>query len=234
MRWLLTVDDYGWTSEESEKPPMKKRDVGLRIARKFHETLNGIPYVAGIIPAEVDAEGLEWIRSNPHNMFVALHGYDHSDPTGDRNEFKGMSESEVRQKVDAGQRVIGPTPYWIPTYNGLNPDQVAAMHHEGIRYIFGREQHWPSPPSTVEMDRGVVFVPRWKCLYGAFGWVQGGANQRLLDEMVDRCEQPGVAVMTIHLPWESARDPEFRHAAVVGKVWRDYFITPEQFIAEIR
>jgi hypothetical protein len=237
LKFLLRVDDIGWTSEESDRPPCKKQDVGLEIAKRFHDALDGIPYLAGVIPAYVDVNGIEWIESEPKGMTVALHGFGHGEPTpGDRHEFEGKSEDFVRTRIAEGRRIVGPTQYYIPPFNSLNPAHVGALWHEGIRYVFGRELDWPTPPSPYELDHGVKFIPSWSRLYGAIGWQQGAAKRRLLDEIQDIHEfgrEAGVAVMTLHLPWESARDPEFKHTKSLKK-FRDMFITPDQFVAEIK
>lgn len=233
MKIMLRVDDFGWTSEEAENPPMKKRDVGLRLAQRFHAALDGIPYLAAVIPAEVDVEGKKWLESRPKGMSVALHGWNHSDPTGDRNEFQGMSADQVRARIALGRTILGSTPFLVPPFNGLDPAHIESMWHEGIRYIFGREQEWPTPPSPVELAKGVKFIPAWTRLYGSLGWIQGAAKARLLDEIYDLYDQPGLAVMTLHLPWMAARDPEFKHVRSLNP-YAGHFIAPEEFVKEIK
>lgn len=234
MKILIRVDDFGWTSEESDNPPLKKTDAGLRIARKFHDALDGIPYLAAVIPAVLDVVGREWLLSKPKGLTVALHGWSHREPNpGDRHEFEGMSQDEVRGRICSGQGVCGPTPYYVPPFNGLDHAHVPALWHEGIRYIFGREQEWGTPPSPVELANGVKFIPAWARLYGALGWKQGSAEKRLLDVLYDIYDLPGFAVMTLHLPWEHARDPEFKHTRVLQE-FKGHFISADDFVREIK
>lgn len=233
MKFLLRVDDFGWTDEESEAPPLKKRDIGLRLAQKFHAALDGIPYLAGVIPSEVDDRGIDWLMSCPDGLSVALHGWNHS-PGKERHEFHGLSPDSIRELISRGQKKIGPTPYFIPPFNSFAHAHAAPMWHEGIRYVFGRDQAWASPPSPYELEMGVMFIPAWARLYGALGWKQGSASNRVLDELYVLFPDPGIAVLTLHLPWEAARDPEFKHTKTLARVWREHFVSAEEFVKRIR
>jgi hypothetical protein len=233
VNYLLRVDDFGWTAEEGDRPPTKKADVGLRLARQFHEVLDGMPYLAGVIPACVDLEGVEWLEGEPVNMTKALHGFTHED-RGDRHEFEGMSPAIVRDKIAEGHRIIGPTPYYIPPFNSLDHAHIPSLWHEGIRYIFGREQQWETPPSPTELAMGVRFIPAWARLYGALGWQQGAASRRLLDEMELTHDKDGLAVMTLHLPWEFARDPRLQHLRELRRTWKRKFVSAAEFVGELK
>lgn len=236
MKFLLRVDDVGWTGEE-DVYPLKKPDRKGVVMRRFHEALDGVPYLAAVIPNCIDLTSATWIKEKAvkTGMTVALHGYSHKEPKpGDRHEFEGFPNEKVREAICAGQRIIGPTTYYVAPFNSFASSHIESMWHEGIRYIFGREQDWPTPPSPSELAMGVKFIPAWSRIYGALGWVQGSAKKRILDEIDELADQPGIAVMTLHLPWSVARDPEFKHERSLSKNFKKLFITPEKFVAEIK
>jgi hypothetical protein len=232
VNYVLRVDDFGWTSEEEEYPT-KKKDVGLEVAKRFHDALNGVPYLAGVIPAAVDLQGRSWIESAPKGLTVALHGWKHQTVDKVRSEFHGMDPQGIRTMIDAGQKVVGPTKHFIPPFNAYDEYWGEPLWHEGIRYVWGRELDWPTPPHA-EIRGRQIFIPAWARLYGALAWVQGAAKKRLLDEIELTHDQPGIAVMTLHLPWESARDPKFNHLREMSKTWRGYFISADDFVKEIK
>lgn len=232
MKLLLTVDDFGWTSEESETPPIKRVDAGLALARRFHEAMRGVPFLAGVIPAFVDDEGAKWLRSQPAGLFAALHGWDHAAGTPQvRHEFVRATPDKIRDAISRGRDRVGRTPYYIPPYDAIDTGEADAMWHEGIRYVFASAStDWPTPPSPYRFGK-CWMVPRWRRMYGALGWQQG--CYPILAQLAELRNAPGLAVATLHLPWEAARDPEFKHAQQLVE-YEDMFLTPEEFIAEAR
>lgn len=230
MKILLCVDDIGWTPEATGSGALKRPDKGLALARRLHEALGGLPWLAGVIPGALDNEGQDWLRSAPAGLTVALHGFTHgSDRPDMRSEFDGCSEVEIRDRIAAGQGMVGPTPFYIPPYNACDPREADAMWHEGIRYIFGAPVEWPCPPSPHRFGKCWMF-PRWSRIYGAVAWIQGGC-----EPLLDTCKSgfldfPGLAVLTLHLPWEAARDPNFDHVKrLCGRI-DSWTTTPQEFV----
>ena len=229
MRFMIRCDDLGLTPESAETPSGKARDKGLGLARRFHAAMQGVPFLGATIPGEVDAEGVEWIRSRPAGLTVALHGYRHATLV-QRNEFLNESSAFIREKIAEAQRRIGPTKFYVPPHNQIDAEHIEPLWHEGIRYVFGREQEWPTPPSPVEMARGVMFYPAWSTLYGATAWTQGSATEPLLDVLPKIEHAEGKAVMTLHLPWQSAKDPDFLSVRVMAARYGHMFVSAEEFV----
>lgn len=230
---LIRVDDFGWTSQETETPPIKQTDVDLEIAQRFHEAMSGVPYLAGVIPACVTPRGMDWLRK-VDGLAVALHGWDHgSTRPQERDEFSQMSAQEIRTAIDRGQKLIGPTQFFIPPYNAMPANLAEAAWHEGIRYIFGRESEWPAPPQPHQIGR-VWFCPAWAPLYGASRWQQGAAQHA--DGLVGWLKSWGwrhaPAVLTLHITWEHARDPEFNGVRELAKLLDGHAVTAAEFVAE--
>lgn len=225
----IRVDDIGWT-DEVLRPPIKKADQGLELARRFHGAMGGAPYLAGVIPAYVDQVGIDWIRSKPDGMAVALHGWDHgANRRNDRDEFSGLSSQEIREKIAMGQARVGPTSHFIPPYNALPPALAEAIWHEDIRYIWGREVDWPTPPSPFEVDR-CWMIPSWAKLYGVSKY-QLSPGMPILVNMVKSI--PAVpAVLTLHIPWEASNDPSFDGVRRLIDMIRDRIVTPDQYVGE--
>lgn len=230
MKFLIRTDDIGMRPEESPIPPGKKWDHGLRLAQAFDAALDGLPWLAACVPMLCDDAGVEWIRGRK-NITVALHGFDHCEVAGARNEFEGLSVDACREKLDKSQKRVGPTPYFVPPWNAFTEASVEAMWHEGIRHVFGAPTTWPTPPSPVDLARGVRFWPAWWTLYGACGWQQSEEScRRILDTVPALLDIPGRAVLTLHITWEAARDPEFKHVAELAAMIKDHVISAEEFV----
>jgi hypothetical protein len=230
MRFVIRVDDFGWTGDgDPENAPIKRVDRGFVLAKKFHDAMQGVPYLAGVIPSTADPEAVSWIESKPAGMSVALHGWNHQMREGARNEFEGMGEEGCRALFSSGMKRIGTTRHLIPPFNAITEPMVRAAWHEGIRFIWGAPSNWNTPPSPYEMEKGVVFVPSWKPLYGACGWGQTPGDRALWQAMAELGNGHGIAVVTLHLPWEVARDPEFKWVRYVVETQRRWIMSPEEF-----
>ncbi len=231
MKFVIRVDDFGWGAEaDPDNAPLKRVDVGLLHARHFHSVMQGVPYLAGVIPACLDIPAQDWIHSKPAGLSVAVHGWDHKMRAGSRNEFEGLSENACRDLFSNGMKKIGKTRHLIPPFNAITPEMVRAAWHEGIRFVWGAPSNWFTPPSPREMEMGVVFVPSWTPLYGASGWGQAAGDRPLWQAMAELGNSPGVAVVTLHLPWEFARDPDLRWLRHLVDAHRRWIISPEEFV----
>lgn len=229
MILLLRVDDVGFTPEESDTVSGKRHDVGLSLAKRFYASLQGVPFLAACVPDSIDDVGVGWLKSRPKGLSVALHGYRHATMI-QRNEFLNAGDFTIREKISAAQKRIGPTKFYVPPHNVIDAEHVEPLWHEGIRYIFGREEEWPTPPSPREMAKGVRFYPAWARLYGATAWTQGAATEPILDALPKVENAEGKAVITLHVTWQAAKDPDFLSVRVMAQRYGHLFISPEEFV----
>lgn len=231
MKFCIRVDDIGLSNREADTVPDKLPDTGCEIAKRFHAAMSGLPYVAAVVPAALDEEGGNWIRSRPPGMTVALHGWDHSTRAGVADEFHGMSVKEMRERIDWGQKKIGPVRHYCPPFNGDEKGLYEACYHEGIRYIWGMPSRWPTPPQPWQVYRELLFIPAWRDLYGATGWKQGKDGvPPLLSTLPDYMKRDGVAVLTLHIGWQAAKNPDFSGVAAMADLIRGNVISPEDFV----
>jgi len=235
MKVVLRVDDYGWSPREATPSPMKAPDDGLRLAQGFHAALGGLPYLAAVIPAAVDERGLEWLQSEPSGLTIALHGWSHRPAGGGvHSEFHDFDEAGCRALLDQGQRMLrtaaGPPRHFVPPFNAMEPALVDALWHEGLRYVWGAPSAWPTPPQPYDLER-LTFIRAWAPLYGASVWRQGPQDRPLLEVWQEVREWPGKAVMTLHLPWEYARNPGLDGLRRLVEAIGPAVIGPEEFLA---
>ena len=94
LKFVLRIDDIGWMPEH-------KRDEGLLLAQELHRTLNGLPYVAAVIPTMLDSKGHDWLNSNPEAMTIAVHGLTHGEV-----EFRNLSESLMNFRVAEARKIL--------------------------------------------------------------------------------------------------------------------------------
>lgn len=231
MRGLVVrCDDLGWTPEEAATPPIKLPDRGLELAQRFHDAMQGVPYLAGIIGACVDEDGAAWLASKPEGLVHAVHGWDHGASRPDvRDEFADLGASEIRERISLARNIIGETAHLIPPYNAVASNLPEAAWHEGIRYIWGQESEWPTPPQPYEHGR-VWMIPAWAPLYGGSTFRQG-TSAAILDTLA-MIDVPAPAVLTVHLPWEAARHEDFRGVRrLIGDIAK-HVVHPDEFVAE--
>lgn len=219
---VIRLDDVGWSATPIDPPPMKAPDVGLDLAQRFHRAMNGAPYLAGLIPATIrhDNAAQAWLASKPQGMTLALHGYSH-EPVGTvRNEFHGMSVAQCRERLAMGRELLRihcgtVVEHLIPPFNGLSEEMGEACALEGIKYVWGGANHndpapseWGYPPPPYPWGR-VTFVPSWRLLYGATRWRMSPRDMPLLDYLREHRSKLGRCVITLHITWEAAKDPDF-------------------------
>lgn len=234
MIFAIRVDDYGFTATETAHPPRKTRDVGLACARRFHAAMGGLPYLAGIIAAEVDADGGAWLASKPEGLTTAIHGFHHSyNETPGVSEFAGKTIAQTRDIIEHCRRIIGPTPHLIAPFNKTPRSLLDACGFEKVPWVWAEPSSWPTPPSPHYEENGVWYIPAWARLYGAAGWAQGASTRALVDEARALRGVEGVAVLTLHLPWELARDPEFDAVKRLADAVADSVVSPDEFVSRI-
>lgn len=236
----IRVDDIGWTATEAANPPMKQPDTGLRLAQRFHEAMQGRPYLAAIIPAAVDDEGLEWLRSHPQGLIPALHGWDHSVSNGVRNEFHGLSQNDMRVAIDRGRKRLDlDVVHFVPPFNGCEPELAEACVFEGVKYIWGGASHkepapsgWATQPPPYPWGR-VTFVPSWRRAYGATRWKMSDDDVPLVSIADELVQMPGRVLVTMHIPWEMAKGGEdFSGVRELVELIGELVVTPEEWLGE--
>ena len=201
MQLCLRADDLGWSPHNEDKI-----DRGLELAQRCHALLQGLPYLAAVIPAAVDDAGLAWLQSGPEGMRVAMHGLDHS-PV----EFRGLTIEACRERICEARRALAGVPIedMVLPNNQYEWGLGIACNHEGIRNVWGGGHHtrtgpsgWPTPPEPYPLEE-IVFVPSWKPTYAAVtGWMRDDIPP-LRETLPALLELPGKAVLTIHITWEA-------------------------------
>lgn len=233
MRFCIRVDDVGLLDAEAETPSGKAYDGDCAVSRRFHDALQGLPYLAAVVPAALDGDGRKWIRERPHGMTVAAHGFDHDAST--RDEMHGLSVAGMRDRIARARDVLGPgVACYVPPFNAFESGLAEACWHEGIRSIWGLQSRWPTPPQPWPIYRDLVFVPAWDVLYGATRWEQSGQRRLLTMINYGLLSLPGIAVLTMHTTWEMSRDPEFKGVRELVGAIRDHVITPDAYLQEAR
>jgi hypothetical protein len=201
LLFALRLDDAGWNPASEDKI-----DHGLSLFQRCHGLLQGLPYLAAVIPSCVDADGLAWLQSRPEGMRVAMHGLDH-EPV----EFRGLTMDECRERICQGRRALTEVPCGdlVLPNNQFEWGLGTACMHEGIRYLWGGGHHtrtdpsdWPTPPQPYPIEN-VIFVPSWKPTYAAVtGWMRDDIPP-LREVLPDLLDWPGKAVLTVHITWEA-------------------------------
>jgi hypothetical protein len=229
MKFCIRVDDIGWAAS-------KKIDHSLQLAREFHAAMQGLQYLAAVIPAWVGSKGLEWLASKPEGMAIALHGWSHKP-----DELRDRPIERLRDMIDNGARPLrnaGITiEHFVLPFNIYGTDLSFACFHEGIKFIWGGGTHdtvspanWPTPPQPYPLDR-ITFVPSWLPTYAAALWKMGEDDTPLIETLPVILDNPGKAIITLHITWEAA------HGSFKGVEWlvsqiKDRVITPAEYLQQ--
>lgn len=222
MRLMLRVDDIGWR-------PHNEIDSKLVLARAFHAILDDRPYLAGVIPGILDADGLAWIRSKPSGMTVALHGWKHeTGMDGGGCEFEGMGTALCNYLLERGLSLIGPVSDFIPPQNATTPELLGACRRQGLR-VWGQPCTSETPLPPEEKDFG-TFISAWVPLYGATKWRIAEDRPAILDVLSGMVEHDGAAIVTIHLTWEAGLSRSLDGVRQFADQYGDRLITPDQYL----
>lgn len=235
MILAIRVDDFGWTTTPTPTPPIKEPDVGFQLAQRFHEAMSGLPYLAAIIPANLDEAAQSWLDSKPAGLTPAVHGWDHgAERPSSRDEFEGRTIPFIRDQLDRGRRLLGDTRHYVPPYNALSGRVIDACFHEGLHVIWGGpiDRHTPPEPCTAG---GVTLIPAWLPLYGATCGNFSSNNTTLLDVLPRMLATPGHAVLCLHLTWEFSHDQSLDGLRRLCDLLRadDSVVSPDAFVAAI-
>jgi hypothetical protein len=231
LKLAIRVDDFGW--KQNSDP-----DRGLLVAQRFHAALQGLPYIAGVIPSTTDHDSLAWLQSKPEGLTVALHGFNHAmSADGVASEFRGLDQRQSRQRIGWGLgalKDIQITDMILP-FNAYEPDLGEACYLEGIRRIWGGGSHdrttpsyWPTPPQPYSVGR-MCFVPSWNPTYGATQW-RMGESPALIDTLPKLKNLPGKAVVTLHITWEYSKSKAFDGVKWLADTIGNQVISPEDYL----
>ncbi len=229
MNFLLRVDDVGWSPKRPDK-----RDPGLKLARQFHEVLNGRPWLAAVIPSTLDDEGVAWLQTPPAGMTVAMHGSNHA-PT----EFRNLDVEAMRQRIKRGKSELDGVRVedMVLPFNQYESGLSEACSLEGIRRVWGGGDHrhtdpssWPTPPQPYRLEEA-LFVPSWKPTYASTLWRMSDVCPALHDTLPAMLDLPGKAVLTLHITWESAFTDTLEGVGWLLDVAGDGLLTVEEYVA---
>lgn len=229
MKFVIRVDDIGWTDRPLPERPLKEPDRELLIARKFHDAMGGLPYLAGVIPSTLDDAGRYWLSSRPAGMTIAMHGVYHTRVDGVSSEFRGLNFSECGDRLINGVLKLGmATRHFIPPFNAMEPELEVALRDEEFSVVWGQYTELPLCPVKTPF---FTFVPSFLPLYGATKWRMKEGDVILLDEIKDFVDKDGAAVITLHLPWELARGGDgFGGVRELVDRVKDLVVSPEQYL----
>lgn len=218
MNFCVRLDDVGWSEQESPSPPLKLADRGLELARRFHAAMQGLPYLAAVIPSALDRDGLAWLQTAPAGMTIAMHGFNHRiSVDGVASEFRHLDLEQCRQRIECGRVALKDVPieHLVLPFNCYEPDLAEACYQSGINYIWGGGEHgsgcpsrWPTPPQPYSLGR-VTFVPSWAPTYAATLWRMGPEDRPLESVLPRLLDLPGKAVLTLHITWECCHSADF-------------------------
>lgn len=230
MKFVIRADDIGWTPRPAAEPPLKEPDSGLELARRFHEAMGGLPWLAGVIPSTLDSDGKKWLASAPAGVTVAMHGVTHRRVGGVDSEFRGMSYERCRVNLLEGLVELGvKTTHFIPPFNAIEPDLPEALFDCGFRTVWGQYESIPRRPRPLE---SLTFVPSLYELYSATLASMGHGQLPILDRLPFMLKQDGYAVITLHITWEAARGggTDFEGVRELVGMVRNHVVTPDQYL----
>lgn len=227
---MIRVDDVGWTPASTSEPPIKVPDRGLYLARRFNRAMDGVPWLAGVIPSALDDDGRKWLAQRPGNVTVAMHGVTHRRVDGVDSEFRGMDYHRCKIELLEGLVELGvKTQHFIPPFNAIEPHLIEALVDTGFRSVWGQFEAIPRPPRPMD---GLTFVPSLYELYSATLVSMGHGQLPLLDVLPFVMSRPGYAVITLHITWEAARcdTEDFEGVRELVKLARSHVVSPEDYL----
>ena len=237
LKVCIRVDDVGWGSESIEPWPHKKLDVGLRLAQQFHAAMQGLPYLGAVIPKALDKEGLAWLHSQPCGFTGAVHGYCHDAPNRVCDEFLRLEFAEIRRRVSyARDYCCLPYRHFVSPFNTYTDTLTDALVAEGFRYLWmGPVDRRYLPMRCFDDYNGPLptLIPAWLPLYGCSCARMQSTERPLLDVWPGIKDEEGRAVLTLHLPWELAKNPSFDGLKNLVDMIHDHVMSPEEYIGDL-
>lgn len=230
MKFVLRLDDVGWTEKPEKELPLKKPDGGLALAQRFCKAMGGAPWLAGVIPDALDKDGVAWLRSRPKGLTVAMHGVTHRRVDGVDSEFRGYSRPRCTVELESGKIKLGvKTRHFIPPFNALEPELREALPVSGFSVVWGHYSQDPQPP---RQEGSITFVPSYYPLYSATLVTMGAGPAPLVDTIPYLLGRPGALVITLHLPWEAAKcdGADFEGVRELMGILGGNVISPEEYL----
>jgi hypothetical protein len=223
VKLVLRVDDVGWN-------PDKSADRGLRFAQKFHEAMNGIPFLAAVIPACLDDDGRSWLRSGPAGVTVAMHGYKHLPAReGEPSEFYTLTYRQCLQAIREAKKELSiKTRHFVAPWNHYTDELHDALAIEGFDSRWTGPENGGNPPGLY--GGSFINIPCWRTLSGAFRWKMGPEDQALLDVIPGVSDRPGKAVACLHITWEGCKGEDFRGVREFVQKFSECVITPDEYL----
>jgi hypothetical protein len=227
MNFCIRIDDIGLR-------PHSGKDAGLLLARKMHEVMSGVPYLAGVIPGILDASGAKWIRSQPEGMTIALHGWDHSvGCNGSQNEFEELGFSTCCSMLSRGLRIIeGAKPIvdFIPPFNAVTDELLLACRRSGLRNVWG-QPYASSHPYRPERKLWGIYMPSWTPLYGMTLWNVPDRGP-VIDKLRAMKTSREIAIVVLHLTWEASFSDELKGLKALVTELRPQIVSPHKYIEQ--
>lgn len=226
MKICLRIDDIGLK-------PRGGYDEGLAIAKLLHDSLEGRPYLAGVIPGILDPAGAEWIRSKPEGMTIALHGWRHDiGMLGGNCEFEEMSELLCMQRIEQGLKNVALDHElidFIPPRNAVSDGMLAACKRAGLARVWG-QSYASDYPFAPEFKEYGLFIPLWTPLCGATLWRMSDTCRPVIDLLKKNAARPEAAIVCLHITWEANFSPAFRGIKELLRSFGDCIISPDEYI----
>lgn len=232
MKFVLRVDDIGWTAEPADVRPIKKPDPELALAKRFHAVFKGLPWIAGVIPAALDDVGRAWLLARPEGMTIAMHGVTHRRAEGVDSEFRGMTTERCEALLNQGLTQLGmKSRHFIPPFNVADPELLPALWKTGFSVIWGQYEQKPLPPRRMG---NLLFVPSFFGLYSSTLQTMGRDQGPILNNIGKYLDVPGYAVITLHLPWENSKcdHANFEGVRELVRIVEKHVISPEKYLEE--
>jgi hypothetical protein len=197
MKFCIRVDDFGFL-------PDKSNDSGLRCACRFHEAMAGLPYLAAVIPACLDGDGLDWLNEKPDGMTLAMHGFAHQPAAqGVYSEFHGRTFSEcLRMLQEARWMMPIETRHFVAPWDQYTQPLLDALSVAGFDRLWMASQNGMNPPEARGLSR--ILVLGWRPLCAALTRRMQASDEILLDYLPKIMDGPGRAVICLHVTWETA------------------------------
>jgi hypothetical protein len=189
-----------------------------------------VPWLAAVVPAELDPEALGWIRSQPAGVTFALHGWNHHRRESQDNEFYGYSREKCREILSRGLEKIGiPLRHFVAPFNGVTEQLLEACGEVGLSVVWGApEPLLPGP----RLSGRVIFVPADWDFYGHSTLPEIGTAPEPLAKLLPKvAQEPGVACIVLHIPWEASLRDGFVGVRKLAEMLRGRTFSPDLYVS---
>ena len=225
MKFVILTHDVGWTSTAIQPEPLKAPDVGLELAKRFNDAMQGEPWLAAVIPTCLDDEGRKWIAEQ-YNIRCALHGVTHQ-----RGEFDDDTRETMKEKLVKAMIDFPFTNHFVPPFNKVKAKMLKVLPEIGLENLWsGNSMEDP----VLDEETGLLVIPCHPALYSTTKWIMDPKMIPLVKTLPKLKDEPGAGVITLHLPWEHAHDPTFSAVAEMVQFIKDDIISPDAYALALR